>query len=422
MNKPEIFPLRITVLSPVHMGTDEDYIPTNYVIDGKQLYALGMTAATLLPAKGRKELERVVSGKVDEWAVLAIQNLFYSHREVLKAEATHSVHVASGVAELYRARIGRVAQQERGGRRVHNRLEIERAFYNPVDQQPLLPGSGLKGAVRTALLDTINQGRETQGRERNRELQERLFDYTMHGGNLYRDPLRLVHISDAAAIGSVERKIMFAVNRRRKRGEHQSQAEQRGLYQLLECLMPGASFVGEIRIQPPPPKAAPMHRFDLRHVARSCNAFYREIFVRECTALNNRGLLDAQWMQSVNQLLQSVEAEMESGKAFLLRVGRHCGAESVTLNGVRKIKIMQGRGKQPTWEDKPKTWWLGAEAGKDQQKMLLPFGWLLVEEATGDFPKRRIALSDKEVSARPSQGPRLSPAEIAKARMAARQK
>jgi len=95
MNKPEVFPLRITVLSPLHMGTDEDYLPTNYVIVGGQLYALGMAAATCLPPEGRKELERLVSGSVDERAILAIQSLFHRHREALKAQASHRVHVAA---------------------------------------------------------------------------------------------------------------------------------------------------------------------------------------------------------------------------------------------------------------------------------------------------------------------------------------
>ena len=81
----------------------------------------------------------------------------------------------------------------------------------------------------------------------------------------------------------------------------------------------------------------------------------------------------------MEQLLDNgLSKRLHDGDAFLLRVGRHSGAEALTLNGVRSIKIMQGRGEKPKWEKQPKTWWLAADDVSNKQG-LLPFGWLLVE-------------------------------------------
>jgi CRISPR-associated protein Csm5 len=75
-----------------------------------------------------------------------------------------------------------------------------------------------------------------------------------------------------------------------------------------------------------------------------------------------------------------------------LRVGRHSGAESVTLNGVRNIKIMEK--KEPrngykqhcfSFAETAKTLWLAAN-DKDQRTNLLPFGWLLVEVEPWEQP------------------------------------
>jgi CRISPR-associated protein Csm5 len=71
---------------------------------------------------------------------------------------------------------------------------------------------------------------------------------------------------------------------------------------------------------------------------------------------------------------------------FLLRVGRHSGAESVTLEGVRQIKILEGKdpqtGKQrSTTAKETKTIWLAAQ-DKGQQQEMSPFGWVLVEVET----------------------------------------
>jgi hypothetical protein len=62
----------------------------------------------------------------------------------------------------------------------------------------------------------------------------------------------------------------------------------------------------------------------------------------------------------------------------LLRVGRHSGAEALTLNGIRNIRIMQGRGQPAGWANQPKTWWLAADESTSKNEMM-PFGWVLVE-------------------------------------------
>ena len=74
----------------------------------------------------------------------------------------------------------------------------------------------------------------------------------------------------------------------------------------------------------------------------------------------------------------SIRQRLDNNDAFLLRVGRHSGAESVTLNGARSIKIMKGKGQQPDWEREAKTLWL-ATGDKADKRYLKPFGWLLVE-------------------------------------------
>ena len=78
----------------------------------------------------------------------------------------------------------------------------------------------------------------------------------------------------------------------------------------------------------------------------------------------------------------SIFQQIKAGNAFLLRIGRHSGAESVTLNGVRQIKILEGKGPdgklQSSYQSEAKTVWLAAETAADRSNML-PFSWVLVE-------------------------------------------
>ncbi|BCX88936.1 CRISPR-associated protein Csm5 [Methylomarinovum tepidoasis] len=394
---PRTRTLWITPLSPVHMGTGEDYVPTNYVIEDEALFEFDVEALTNLPEADRRALDRILNGKPETRMIRQVQAFFHERRERLIPHAVNLVRTCRGVAALYRARVGKAANVEASGKEAINQLAIERAAYNPGDRRLLLPGSGLKGAIRTALLDQINQGRplppDLKGdRRANQKLQERLFGYSMR--ELHKDPMRLVQVSDARwcgpeSLNSAE--ILFAVNRKkqpvtRNGKEVRSQAKQGNLPLLLECAAPlrlrafrSSLAVSDVHAADDHP-ALPKLRFDFEAIAAACNAFYRPIFDRELERLQARSFLDASWHQTVQTLLDDpgLQKRLEENCAFLLRVGRHSGAESVTLNGVRNIKIMQGKGQPPAREPEARTWWLAARE-KDDRHGLMPFGWLLVE-------------------------------------------
>jgi CRISPR-associated protein Csm5 len=389
------YTLKYTPLSPLHIGADESYEPGNYVIDDEAgaLYSFDSQAALAgLSENDRQQLLAIVNGKPDDTMLTKVQAFFHNHREKLLAFAIPPVPTASGIRSLYEKRIGKTAQHEGNGRRVVNKLEIERTFYNPVDARPLLPGSSIKGAIRTALLDMVNNGKSLADRnERNQQLQQRLFD-----GKFHTDPMRLISVSDAAWQGNPDKpacQVQFAVNRKRKpvmkNGQLvQSQAEASNLYQLLECVAPNhyQGFTGSLTLHntrsiAQDDRKLPQQRFQwtAKAIAEACNAFYMGLFWQELGAMKERHYLKTDWLNQIEQLMENgLMKRLHAGEAFLLRVGRHSGAEALTLDGVRSIRIMQGRGEKPAWEKQPKTWWLAADDIADKQA-LLPFGWILVE-------------------------------------------
>lgn len=390
------YTLKFTPLSPLHIGADESYEPGNYVIDEEAgaLYSFDSNAALAgLSEVERQQLLAIVNGKPDDSMLTNVQAFFHRHREKLLAFAQSPIPTATGIKSLYEKRIGKTAQHEGHGKRVINKLEIDRTFYNPIDGKPLLPGSSIKGAIRTALLDGLNDNEPLKDRkERNQQLQQRLFG----DGKFHTDPMRLISIGDASWQGKQDKpacQIRFAVNRKRKpvvkNGRLlQSQAEASNLYQLLECVLPKhyQSFIGSLTFLDTQalsqddrklPKQS-LH-WNIKEVAKACNAFYMGLFWQELQAMKERNYLDSEWQVFMEQSLESgLLKRLNDGDAFLLRLGRHSGAEALTLNGVRNIKIMKGRGEKPAWETQPKTWWLAAD-DIGNKRDLLPFGWVLVE-------------------------------------------
>ena len=417
----------ITPLSPLHIGTGESYQPTNYVIEDGTLYEFDTGSVMgALTAKDRERLLAIANSRPDTEMLKALQKFFFERRETLLPWAVHRIPVLHGVARFYGDRVGQTANLEESGKQVINRLEIDRTGFNPATCRPVLFGSSVKGAIRTALLDGENEGNRLQtvedrrtGRVRkeyNLDFQQRLFQY--RAGRFEQDPLRLIQLSDALWQGEESlpaSEVFLAVNRKKvpvvDRGGRmrQSQAETKQLYQILECVSAWRyrAFAGQVNIQNVSgtpeenrrgdrqlPSAA--LQFGITEVARACNDFYRTVLDREMGVLRERGYIDSGWDDSLKKVLAAAREKMERGEAFLLRVGRHSGAEAVTVRGARdgNIRIMEGKdpttGKQRfSYGDAAKTLWLAASES-DQRSGLLPFGWCLVELAPLDGTEQKV--------------------------------
>jgi CRISPR type III-A/MTUBE-associated RAMP protein Csm5 len=400
-NTMESVTLHITPLSPVHVGIGEDYEPTNYVMEEEALFAFDSDVANrVLTERQRKDLLDMVSkpSRSPKDMIKQVQQFFYEKKQLFVNASNHRIPVSQGVFALYTKRVGKDANPDD-----INKLAIQRTFFNPYSQHPIIPGSSIKGAIRTALLDKINGGKALQEvedrrthkwrKENNQELQERLMQ-----GKFATDPMRLLNVGDASyqtpvLFGS---EIRFAVDRKKrevlKDGKPvQSQAEAKNLYQLLECLaaLRYRSFGGSLTVQDlgnldargkTPDKTL---RWTIQDISTACNDFYLKQFEKELAILKERRYLHPDWEKLANQVQNGViKRKLDGGKAFLLRVGRHSGAESVTLNGVRNIKILEGKGadgrQKSSYQPEAKTVWLAADS-HDTRGGMLPFGWVLVE-------------------------------------------
>jgi CRISPR-associated protein Csm5 len=394
----ETLDLYITTLSPVHVGCGEDYEPTNYVIDHQHLYEFDpVLLLQRLTQQEQKQFVRAVDQGLRE-----IQSFFYQHRAVVVQIGRCGATVNPAVQQFYDTRVGRVAQREQNGQNVLNKLEIARSAYNPFNGQPILPGSSLKGAIRTALLEAlrkknypvITHGRPERDIRKDASRQnEQLAKDAL--GSFATDPLRLLKISDAAFRPKIKVKdkegnireqerfpvIRFQVNRKKRPNQFEAGGN---INTLLECV-PGNlmnAFSAQCTIERKAQQGhdTPDRQLDFDGIAKACNDFYRERLDAECKALkSNKYALP--WVEAMEKRLNESGAQgkaIATGQGFLLRVGRHSGAESVTVDAPRTIKIMKGRGTPADYAKEATTLWLAAD-DKNQMEKLLPFGWVFVQ-------------------------------------------
>ncbi len=362
MEKPLKF--RLHIISPVHIGCDDVYEPTSFVIDeksGKLIEFDPMDFIKSLSVQDRQRFTAIcMQGNIS--SIISIYK-FISNKQVKGRE----VEIASGLLSHYKKVRDMSTSDERKIRQELNQFAISRTAYNPHTNLPYIPGSSIKGAVRTAYLSRLaKEGKITRYKDKAKNLEEKLLQ-----GSFATDPFRMVKISDFMPIRDVNTKIVYAVNKKKKT----SKFEARGPFQILETVKRGAIFEGMINIQQPEKGAEIKKPIQAKELLEAINDFYISVLDEENKVMN-----EIKAGSIVGSIIEEKFKETLGQTAFLLRIGRHSGAEAVTIEGNRYIKIMQAKGQQPKFLDHATTIWLASETSKpNTNNGLLPFGWVVME-------------------------------------------
>ncbi len=347
-------------ISPIHVGCDEVYEPTGFVVDEKKDCMVIFDPLVFIRDLSRDDMEKfsAICKKGTIESILEIYR-FLNNRPA----RGRSVDICNGFMDHYK-RVLRLPSEH--VKNELNRFLIERTSFCPSDQRPYIPGSAVKGALRTAYLNHL--ARSVGKGPKNHKILEQLLlhlDTVPQKDRISKDPFRLVKVSDFMPAGNVKTKISYVVNKKKK----PSEKEARGPVQILEIIQPGSRFTGEIIVERPPARNAVSHVIELQDLLQSSARFYGEEKAGEDKTLKRIGATPAQLPQGNGY--------------FLIRLGRHSGAESVTIKGYRDIKITLGGGNKFTFEDHATTLWLVSETSKpNTNKFLSPFGWGLLRERT----------------------------------------
>ena len=373
----------IRILAPVHIGCDEVYEPTGFVIDEEQgvLHAFDpLDFVRSLSGPERQQLSNICK----KGTVESILELYKFMRR--KRFEGHPVAVCRGFVEHYRQTLSMSISDRRKIQQELNRFSIARTAFSPTTERPFIPGSSVKGALRTAYLNGRQTVKKLPPAKNAAQLEKDLLD----GGAFETDPFRLLKVSDFHPVGPCRTKIIYAVNEKKRKD---AKSKTRGLPLILEVIEPGAVFVGTIQVLSPLSSSIIKTPLTEPAVLESAASFYGKEKRREDEELMAAGLPHLR------------REHMEEGVP--LRIGRHCGAESLTIDGQRRIRIMQGRDKQATVSTRgATTFWLAAEEPRNYQKTTLqPFGWAVIgrlsaeiasqlagqETASPSVPKRQRA-------------------------------
>ena len=372
----------IKTFSPVHIGCDDLYEPTGFAVDDKTNSLVVFDPVSFISSLNRDDRNRF-SEICKKGTIESIIEIYrFLRNRPLRGKY---VSFCKGFKKHYDNVLGLTSGKIKNEL---NKFEIHRTAYSPFDQRPYIPGSSIKGALRTAYLNKLANkitdspssiNRYKKDRNGSKKLEEKLLklDGEKQADKIFKDPFRLIKVSDFMPAGDIKTKIFYIINKKKT----VSQKEARGPYQILETILPDACFTGEITIEAPQSKNAVSFAIDYKELFESLNLFYSKEKMREDRELGN-----------ININPPLVPQHTKEHDAAIIRTGRHSGAESITIEKYRDIRIKKGQ-KEFYFSDHSTTLWLASENQKFlNDNALLPLGWsminVLTHEAEGVLIKK----------------------------------
>jgi hypothetical protein len=205
--------------------------------------------------------------------------------------------------------------------------------------------------------------------------------------NIDEDPFRLVKVSDFHPVEESKTKIYYCINRKKK-----EQKEGKGPYQILEVIKPETEFIGTISIDKPVNNRYIKNTIPMDNLLNSVKFFFKKLLDDEKEIFNR-----------YPTFLKMPENNLP------IKLGRHTGAEGVTVEGYREIKIKL-KNSFKTLSESTTYWFVSDYKNPSLTNKLQPLGWSELEilsedkfKNLSDIQKEVEQLYEKEISYKRNQ-------------------
>jgi len=169
------FYLKITTLSPLHIGTGESYEPSNFVIDNGKLFEFD---EILFYQSLNTEDKNLFSQKLNSWMNLI--DFYRSKSKEAKGLARFECKVSKKVENTYKK------LKNDDGSKKKNQFQIAETFKNPNTHRVVIPGSSIKGMLDTILKIYTKKEKSNEPRQKLILSDAILLDGTSEIGCAYR--------------------------------------------------------------------------------------------------------------------------------------------------------------------------------------------------------------------------------------------
>ncbi len=352
-----LYKVKVTPLTNIHVGTGNELSQYDFIVLGYEdnKYFVRFDFFKFMKSLSRDKLNWFM--KLLEW----------NNVEELKRFVERNI---MDKAVLYKVRLNR-------------NFDLSKKIYelprNPFTQEPYIPGSSIKGAIRTSIMYYLNKkfyenksfihdvkrGRDYEAiiadygfvkekrfydRRQKREVEKKIVVQ-----NIERDPFRLISLSDAIfPVGSETINKALYFHKFKKKEE----TKEVYLETIKGCFIENKEFQTEINFAVNDNflklegKYIPRFCFNLNEITKMCNTFYYQKFIEKKALYKNvlRGFYKEEIFEKIESRFKEILKFNESDasiKKCIVRLGRFSQIENYLLkndNVERKTRRIDNSG------------------------------------------------------------------------------
>lgn len=336
--KLESYKIKAEVLSPVHIGDGSEIEPLEYVIIDR-FYKISLEAwIDSMPDDKRSELKEILKKPMSRDTLVAVRHFIKDNMDLDK-----SVEWAADVSDEVRDRYNKRLNSP------ENQLLMS-PFIRTLNR-PFIPGSSIKGALRTAYLSSLKDRLESLKDKRDHQIVEGqilgalTYKDDKPRFDMTKDPFRAIKIRD---VFLPEGSTFFAViANHRKKGNIIEQTAIQILSEVTYATLLSKPLTFEVELnidrkilERPDSQIPDIHRdLDVDKLLGVCNDFY----VRALKEEREKFLGGIRGSELIAQTYDRI-LELAKG-GFLLRLGFGSGLISMTVSPELRQTKNYGRSK-----------------------------------------------------------------------------
>ena len=335
--------MTLTILSPVHIGSGQDIDPLEYVVKDGVFYRLNLPKfLSQMDGALRAEFNR----KVSDPNPIVLRDFIHRHAD--PNQHTYFTADAGAFESVY----------QRNLKNPNIKLEITLMPRSVGNWQAYIPGSSVKGAIRTAVISELTKQKGL------RNPNPKFFEKDVLGYNdAKQDPFRCIRISDAplpeAATFIDKTEIL-----KRYKGPGPDPSGIQMFYEQCFSMLDGETIaaVGTLDVDDQLPQkkvfdrrqnseiAAVSMAMDALQILKSCRAFYLPKMQDEHDKFYKARPDSVKHNQELEDYSQQLLAVQYADNEFPIRLGRFSHVECTTVDDYRQPITRKTRdGKNLPW-------------------------------------------------------------------------
>lgn len=315
------YKIKIEPLTAVHIGTGEKLTPLDYkIVDLK--YARFSTDSILR----RIATDEILSSEFDKFSeksdMKALQSFF--HDNIKNEDVLYSCEQTKDFGEKYNENIKKDPLQ--------NASEVLEMYRPKGLKFPTIPGSSIKGAIRTALVDWVrdsNNDFDFYRAKKNKKFENEILGYK----DAKSDPFRAIRVGDCNFTNSKTQGVGSLQIINNKSGHLSDKNKSQVMAEVIYGSLVSSESEGQyftITVDEDLQKAGEFgQRFKMQDIISECNYFYGEGFFTEYETFYKNEYSEK--CELIEKLASEIKKIKEMKDSFVIRLGRWSQFEFVTL-------------------------------------------------------------------------------------------